>query len=189
MSYEDYKRDLKYTGCISEYACTNLGVSSAHQNKKKQFLSLYVSKQFSRDSLHFLPNSGLHIFIYRTLESLMYEYSPPIEHEETFYQLTLGVIYKIKSITQLPIKQLLLKDISHHISQLRVSSRFYGAIFRMSFWKGIVTSWQCFVEYEISYYISNFIYNNNNNNNMYYLQLGCHPVAVVILRIHKYEKK
>jgi len=29
--------------------------------------------------------------------------------------------------------------------------------------------------------------NNNNNNNK--LQLGCHPVAVVILHVHKYEKK
>ena len=26
-------------------------------------------------------------------------------------------------------------------------------------------------------------YNNNNNNNL--LQLGCHPVAVVILHVHK----
>jgi hypothetical protein len=29
-------------------------------------------------------------------------------------------------------------------------------------------------------------YNNNNNNK---LQLGYHPVAVVILHVHKYEKK
>jgi len=28
---------------------------------------------------------------------------------------------------------LLLKDISHHISQLQVSARFYGAIFRLGF--------------------------------------------------------
>ena len=27
--------------------------------------------------------------------------------------------------------------------------------------------------------------NNNNNNNIYLLQLGCHPVAVVILHVHK----
>ena len=27
------------------------------------------------------------------------------------------------------------------------------------------------------------------NNNIYYLQLGCHPVAVVNLHVHKYEKK
>ena len=26
---------------------------------------------------------------------------------------------------------------------------------------------------------------NNNNNNIYLLQLGCHPVAVVILHVHK----
>ena len=30
---------------------------------------------------------------------------------------------------------------------------------------------------------------DNNNNNIYYLQLGSYPVAVVILRVHKYEKK
>jgi len=30
---------------------------------------------------------------------------------------------------------------------------------------------------------------NNNNNNNNKLQLGCHPVAVVILHVHKYEKK
>ena len=30
---------------------------------------------------------------------------------------------------------------------------------------------------------------NNNNNNIDYLQLGCHPVAVVILHVHKYGKK
>ena len=33
--------------------------------------------------------------------------------------------------------------------------------------------------------------NNNNNNNYYYyyylLQLGCHPVAVVILHVYKHE--
>jgi len=27
--------------------------------------------------------------------------------------------------------------------------------------------------------------NNNNNNNSYLLQLGCHPVAVVILHVYK----
>jgi len=35
-----------------------------------------------------------------------------------------------------------------------------------------------------------YINNNNNNNNCYYyyyylLQLGCHPVAVVILHVNK----
>jgi len=28
-------------------------------------------------------------------------------------------------------------------------------------------------------------YNNNNNNNIYLLQLGCQPVAVVILHVNK----
>ena len=42
----------------------------------------------------------------------------------------------------------------------------------------------------ISYAIADgILFNNNNNNNIYYLQLGCHPVAVVILHVHKYEKK
>ena len=27
--------------------------------------------------------------------------------------------------------------------------------------------------------------NSNNNNNIYYLQFGCHPVAVVILHVYK----
>ena len=27
--------------------------------------------------------------------------------------------------------------------------------------------------------------NNNNNNNIYLLQLGCNPVAVVMLHVHK----
>jgi len=27
--------------------------------------------------------------------------------------------------------------------------------------------------------------NNNNNNNIYLLQLGCYPVAVVILHVYK----
>ena len=31
----------------------------------------------------------------------------------------------------------------------------------------------------------NYIYNNNNNNNIYLLQLGCHPVAVIILHVYK----
>jgi len=30
---------------------------------------------------------------------------------------------------------------------------------------------------------------NNNNNNNNKLQLGCHPVAVVILHVNKYGKK
>jgi len=29
------------------------------------------------------------------------------------------------------------------------------------------------------------LFNNNNNNNTYLLQLGCHPVAVVILHVNK----
>ena len=29
------------------------------------------------------------------------------------------------------------------------------------------------------------VYNNNNNNNIYLLQLGCYPVAVVILHVNK----
>jgi hypothetical protein len=28
---------------------------------------------------------------------------------------------------------------------------------------------------------------NNNNNNIYLLQLGCYPVAVIIMRVHRYE--
>ena len=31
--------------------------------------------------------------------------------------------------------------------------------------------------------------NINNNNNIYLLQLGCHPVAVVILRVHVHVNK
>ena len=29
--------------------------------------------------------------------------------------------------------------------------------------------------------------NNDNNNNIYLLQLGCYPVAVVILHVNKHE--
>jgi len=29
--------------------------------------------------------------------------------------------------------------------------------------------------------------NNNNNNNIYLLQLGCYPVAVVVLHVNKHE--
>jgi hypothetical protein len=29
--------------------------------------------------------------------------------------------------------------------------------------------------------------NNNNNNNNNKLQMGCRPVAVVIMHVHKYE--
>ena len=47
-------------------------------------------------------------------------------------------ICKIYSLTLIPIKQLLLKDISTHITQLHVSANFYGAIFRLRFQKGIV---------------------------------------------------
>ena len=31
------------------------------------------------------------------------------------------------------------------------------------------------------------IYYNNDNNNIYLLQLGCYPVAVVILHVNKHE--
>ena len=34
-------------------------------------------------------------------------------------------------------------------------------------------------------YPTNICYNNNNNNNIYLLQLGCYPVAVVILHVYK----
>ena len=35
--------------------------------------------------------------------------------------------------------------------------------------------------------LTDVLHNNNNNNNNYYylLQLGCHPVAVVILHVYK----
>ena len=42
-------------------------------------------------------------------------------------------IHTIYSLTKVSIEQLLLKDISHHISQLHVSAHFCGAIFRLSF--------------------------------------------------------
>jgi len=41
-----------------------------------------------------------------------------------------------------------------------------------------LTCWDCGFE-------SRRGYNNNNNNNIYLLQLGCHPVAVVILHVNK----
>jgi len=43
----------------------------------------------------------------------------------------------------------------------------------------------------IKYSLQNYNNNNNNNNcnNIYSLQLNCHPVAVVILHVHKYIKK
>jgi hypothetical protein len=41
---------------------------------------------------------------------------------QTSKKTGLGIIYKIYSPTQLSIKQLLLKDISHHISQLHVTT-------------------------------------------------------------------
>jgi len=49
------------------------------------------------------------------------------------------VIYKytkIYNLTQLSVKQLLLKYISHHISQLHISACYCGAVFRLSFLKG-----------------------------------------------------
>ena len=50
----------------------------------------------------------------------------------------------------------------------------------------------CLNKYELNFYIKEransctlqFKYNNNNNN-IYLLQLGCHPVAVVILHVYK----
>ena len=33
--------------------------------------------------------------------------------------------------------------------------------------------------------VTRFLYSNNNNNNIYLLQLGCYPVAVVILHVYK----
>jgi len=41
------------------------------------------------------------------------------------------------------------------------------------------------VQLGVSQNIYNNNNNNNNNNNIYELQLGCHPVAVVILRVNK----
>ena len=54
-------------------------------------------------------------------------------------------IYKkiwINSLTQLPIKQLLLKHIFHHISQLHVSAHFYGLIFRLSLYTSKSSVWR-----------------------------------------------
>jgi hypothetical protein len=43
--------------------------------------------------------------------------------------------YKLYRPTQLSIKKLLLKAILHHISQVYVSTHFYGAFFRLNFFK------------------------------------------------------
>ena len=54
------------------------------------------------------------------------------------------------------------------------------------------------LDWDIDYYLRLFVgllwpsrqlNNNNNNNNNNKLKLGYHPVAVVILHVHKYEKK
>ena len=39
--------------------------------------------------------------------------------------------------------------------------------------------------YLFAFLICNYLIYNNNNNNIYLLKLGCHPVAVVILHVHK----
>ena len=41
------------------------------------------------------------------------------------------------------------------------------------------------VQAVVSHCIGRFNNNNNNNNNIYLLQLGCYPVAVVILHVNK----
>ena len=55
----------------------------------------------------------------------------------------------------------------------------YSALYTMEF-----AQWAIYV---IIYFL--FWYNNNNNNNnnnyIYLLQLGCHPLAVVILHVYK----
>ena len=39
---------------------------------------------------------------------------------------------------------------------------------------------------KLSWYVAyNNNNNNNNNNNIYLLQLGCHPVVVVLLHVNK----
>jgi hypothetical protein len=46
------------------------------------------------------------------------------------------------------------------------------------------------ISIEISRFIrKNILNNNNNNNNIYYLQLGSHTIAVVILQVYKYMKR
>ena len=45
----------------------------------------------------------------------------------------------------------------------------------------------CAENFYIIYTCIYIIYNNNNNNNIYLLQLGCYPVAVVILQVKKHE--
>ena len=45
------------------------------------------------------------------------------------------------------------------------------------------TWWVIYVEEYLKCFVC--YYNNNNNNNIYLLQLGCHPVAVVILHVCK----
>ena len=59
-------------------------------------------------------------------------------------------LYKIYILTRLSIKQLL-KCIFKHISQLHVSARPSGAIFRLNFFKGQHIQLVLLVDYEISY--------------------------------------
>jgi len=52
----------------------------------------------------------------------------------------------------------------------------------------LITLIHCLLLAETKKYLRHENNNNNNNNNYYYYylqQLGCHPVAVVILHVYK----
>ena len=49
----------------------------------------------------------------------------------------------------------------------------------------IPNSLRCEVYGILQWTAIHLFYNNNNNNNNNKLQLGCHPVAVIILHVYK----
>jgi hypothetical protein len=86
--------------------------------------------------------------------------------------------YKTYSPAQLSVEQLLVKDNSHHISQLHVSAHFYGAIFSLSL-KMAPQKWPETCSYEIWREIS---YNNNCSTascvKLYFIYLYTHILRV-----------
>ena len=86
-----------------------------------------------------------------------------------------GIIYKVKRNSEYNTKsyKIHLKMLKRHATEIL---RFHKHR-KFDYQKRRIKSKRlCFVEYFGTY---------NNNNNIYLLQLGCHPVAVVILHVNK----
>jgi len=93
VTYKDWNREMRYTGCSSKNDFTNFQMSSAHKKKTFPINVCLHTFSFRGTASTFAQPQSCRFWSMGTVQSIVY--SPIIEHEGTQYQLTLGACQTI----------------------------------------------------------------------------------------------